>query len=656
MKASKPKGWMTFLRMLARDAKLKFAVGSPATDGKTVWLPALPLELNEEDLILFKGDSFHEVGHIQFSDINFFMKFAEQGPAHRFLLNAVDDVFMEGRSSSWKKMAETYIRKSTVILIKRKQFIDGSQSLVQALGAFCLVYLTSKRWPEIGEPLPVIVKNLEMHLAQHASYVIPKLTELLDTEFPNVTSTRDAGALVLKMIDLLNNLAEQDQPSSDPKPPAEDDKGDGEGSEPDNGSEGEEADGESSTDNSNPEDSDDEPSQGGDSDEGNEAGSKGGDQEGDESNEAGNGTGGKGKPESSDEPNGSSDDNGSSNGQNQGQPNSGDPAPTNNGKSLSEMVQEMLGTDPGTDEIFDKAKAVLELSESIKNGENPQYKGATVISELEMNAAGGIGPDSEFLTGLPEAPRDRQAYMKLKSSMVGKSGKAANKLRRLLLNRMENEVYSTRNGRLSDRHLYRFGLGDSRLFEKSEERYESTAAVSIAADLSGSTIRPLGNEGRIAHEIQKSLLMLETVLNDIGTPREIFGFAPRGGELNSVIRTFKDNHMVACERIGGMLELVGGSSTPIGEAVLQAAQRLVSHESKRKLLFVVTDGIPSNLSKAVSMTELAASQGVQVIYFVIDEDEGGSRWLEEHKLQYINITKPGQLLEAFAEKMTEFLA
>ena len=89
-------GWISFLRVLARNSKIKFVIRPnvrPCTDGKVAYLPSLPANLTEEDLILFKRWGYHEVGHIMHSDVPFFQEFSmEHGAFAGLLLNAVDDV------------------------------------------------------------------------------------------------------------------------------------------------------------------------------------------------------------------------------------------------------------------------------------------------------------------------------------------------------------------------------------------------------------------------------------------------------------------------------------------------------------------------------------------------------------------------------------
>lgn len=65
-------GWASFLRVLARNSKLKFRIGKnvgPSTDGKTINLPALPANLTPgrpgavQALWLSRGWSLHAQRH-----------------------------------------------------------------------------------------------------------------------------------------------------------------------------------------------------------------------------------------------------------------------------------------------------------------------------------------------------------------------------------------------------------------------------------------------------------------------------------------------------------------------------------------------------------------------------------------------------------------
>lgn len=689
-----PGGWIQFIRSLARDNKLKVVIGhnvNAATNGNTLWLPALPAELTPDDLVLFKGDGFHEVGHIRRSNIIFFQAFSKEfGSFAGFLLNALDDVYMEGREAEWKAMAARYLRDSTMVLINRGQFRDGSAGLGEAVACYCLSYLTAKRWPTVGIATVRIEANLRKHLAQHADRVVPALRDLLDAEFPSVASTEDGGALTHKIIQLLKSLAEQEQPQSSPS----DESGEGEddaessddaepnqsdesgNSESESNDEGEGA-GESDESESDPQgdgegkgntDESESAPQGdgkgeGDADE-TESDPKGdGEVEGDagesESTPKGEGKGdGKGEAgdagSENDSNDGSGDPSGKQGGQDlNGEGQNGSGTPGSEGKSLQQMVDEMLNEELGSQEVFDKGSAIKELADSITKGDNEAYKGQPLIDGLVIDFSPGAGQATGFADGMPIVEGDRDMAKVIADVTGRKANVMGNKLRALLANREETDEYSARTGRLSEQNLHRIAVNDLRIFAKADERVEETAAVSITADLSGSTA--IVNEGTsVAEQIRIALTLIEKVLHEIGTPREILGFAPESGEMNCMVKTFGDNHRVALDRIAGLHRLVGGNCTPIGAAVMQAGTRLLSHESQRKLLFVITDGSPDNAKQASEMTHAVLRTGVEVIYLVIGSSSA-CKWLEDAKIKFAHANNAEGLIPAMVSKVAEFL-
>lgn len=683
-----PEGWIQFLRSLACDNKLKVVVGhgvGAATDGETLWVPALPEKLTPDDLVLFKGNAFHEVGHIRKSNIKFFQAFSkEHGSFAQFLLNALDDVFMEGAMATWKKMASRYLLDSTMVLINRGQFRDGSASLGEAVACYCLSYLTAKRWPTVGAAEIRIEANLRKHLAEHADKVVPALRNLLDAEFPAVKSTEDGAALALKIIDLLKMLAEQEQ--SQPSPSADEDESqdDAEGSSASEQGQSDDADesesepqgddkGEGKTEESDPkgegkgdgaaDESSSDPkgegqgeSKAGDSkpeQNGDGSGNSEGGADDSESDPKGEGKG-KGKAEhagsesdsgDAGEGNGAQDDNGASQ--------SGSGSEANSGKSLQQMVDEMLKEQLGNQEVFDKGSAIEELAKGISSGANEAYKGQPVIEGLVFDFATGAGKSEGFADGMPVVEADKVMANVIADVTGRKANVMGNRLRALLANREETDEYDARNGRLCERNLHRFALDDSRVFAKAEERVEDTAAVSITADLSGSTA--MARDGSsVAEQIRIALTLIEKVLHEVGTPREILGFAPNSGQLNCMVKTFGDNHRVALDRIAGMHRLVGGGCTPIGDAVLQAGARLMGHEAQRKLLFVITDGLPDDVEHARDMTKTVLQGGVEVIYLVIGSAKACT-WLQSANIKFAHAESAEGLIPALVSKVAEFL-
>ena len=675
-----PQGWLPFLRAVAGDAKIKFVIGNnvaPATNGETVWLPELPAELTKDDLILFKGNSIHEIGHIKKSNIKFFQAFSKKhGPFAQFLLNALDDVFMEGGMANWKAMAARYLRETSMVLVKRKQFRDGSKDLSEAVGCFALVYLTSKQWPEFSPVVSQVRFNLERHLGEHADELVPKYQALLDSRFGAVRSTEDAGELALTIIELFKQSAEgcddDDDESGDPS--QEGKTGDESGDPSDEGESGNES-GDAGKGDKSGDGSGDageggesgnktgDPSEGGTSgDKGDSSESGAGSKEGDNPSEGQSGSDGKpdapsggkgGQNESTQKPqkgNGSGREDNAEKGSEGADAAAG--AAGSKGTDLKSLVEEMLKSSPGDAEIFDKSKAIAEIAKQVKAGSHPDYSGAVIVNDLVIEAPN----DSEtpdFVEGMPVVERDAEMAKAIQAVTGRKAMVTANRLRALLANRDDSDYEAGISGQLCDQNLYRFGLGDSRIFERQSDTISDTAAVSITADLSGSTLRVVDGTS-IAHEICVALSLLEKVFHEIGSPLEIMGFGLKTGELNCVVRTFQDNHRVALERIGGLHKLTGGWATPTGEAVMRSGTRLMCHEANRKLLMVLTDGVPSSVQKALDMTNYVSSAGVEVIYLVIGSKEQCT-WLEENNIKYVHAPKAELLLPAMTSKVSEFM-
>jgi len=608
-------GWMAFLRVLSSNYGIRFVIGDgvpAATDAKTVWLPGLPLVLTENDLDLFKANGFHEIGHVMHSDIPFFQAFAKQhGDFGRFLLNALDDVFMQNKQAATVRQAANYFRKSVNVLFERKQFRDGSASAAEAVACYVLCFLSAQSWSEYGRPLEVITENFNRHFGEHADAVRANLDDVLLSEFPSVQSTVNAGALALRIIAMLKMLGHEDEQKraneqNEGKPQA----APGNQQEP--------------------------------------GGSGGG--PGESIRQPG------GQPEQSV---GQSGEGGTS-----GQKEKGGAAQAGqsgtaqaNGASptLKQIVDEIINaTGLGELEVFDHQAAVKAVSASVAKGSNPDYKGQSIAPKCVIDgkldrkpgkpgtghsSGAGVG---EVVDGISICPSEATEAQQMVRRLGRKPQVLASRLQALLMQQEEAEAIPAMRGQLGQANLYRFGLGDVRIFVQKDEVELPTTAVSLVLDLSSSTQDGIdkafaqgGNPQFTATQapstlrsILESAVLLEKVLDQIGAPREILGFAPRVGELMSMVRSFGDNHQTALARLGGLRRIAGGGQTPIAEAVFHAGRRLIAHEANRKVMFVLTDGAPSNKAKAVEMTQYFERNGVRVVYLVIGS-AGQSAWLAE---------------------------
>jgi cobalamin biosynthesis protein CobT len=645
-------GWMSFLRVLARDSKIKFSVGRPATDGNTIYLPALPAELTKDDEMLFKAFGYHEVGHVLHSNMQLYPTFGkEHGKQAHSLLNAIDDVWMEETQARFSKAAGRYFREKVTILTSKKMFRDGSASPFEAIASYCLTALGALKRPEFEQPKAIVRENVRLHFGEDADQLLENLDEILFSEFPNVRSTDDAGRLALRIIEMLKQQSQQQDEVPEDEPEDEQDPGEEADPAEDGQSGDEQGDGEQTGESDSTEN--DQSDESGDADnadagnEGEEGESDSTDQDGDQDSQAGNGDG--------------TDESSDSDGCEEGDEGNGKP-------TLAEIIKQMFEEDIEEGEVFDARKYIECLAEEVENGEAPDYQGQTPVPAFNVDGESvsqqstlGAGK-GELIEGMPVCPADREIAKEIEGNLDRKFQVLAMKLQCLLMNREEADVYTTTRGRIGESHLYRFGMGNTRIFEQQEEIERVSAAVSLVADLSGSTLyvpgsenlpAPRSEEERKAFEeqllrksafshIQHSLLIMEKMLDQLGNPREILGFAPKSGELSTIVRSFGDDHQTAATRIGGLRHVVGGGHTPIGEAVFQATNRLMAHEAQRKVMFVLTDGAPSDVELAKYQTEVALKAGISVVYLLIGE-QVVTDWLDEMECPYVHAKSAEEL-------------
>jgi hypothetical protein len=131
-----------------------------------------------------------------------------------------------------------------------------------------------------------------------------------------------------------------------------------------------------------------------------------------------------------------------------------------------------------------------------------------------------------------------------------------------------------------------------RIYARREKR-ERDVAAAFLMDLSGSTSRRVGAEGRQVIEVEKeSLVLLCEALNTLGDRHAIYGYSGRGrGEVDFVI--IKDFDESRCtgplSRIGALSPLRQNRD---GAAIRHATWKLRRQEAAVKLLVVLNDGRP----------------------------------------------------------------
>lgn len=217
-------------------------------------------------------------------------------------------------------------------------------------------------------------------------------------------------------------------------------------------------------------------------------------------------------------------------------------------------------------------------------------------------------------------------------------------------------------GGLDTRSLWKLKLNDDRLYETIQPKLMNDTAVSIALDVSGSMDKKEVEDGLRLKEVS---LIVSEALKSCFIKHEILGYhAPLEEKLLTlqasdvynrkkhaletiVFKNFNDKDAKGVEN----LEIMASDNSD-GESLKIAAERLKKERSKRKLLFVVTDGKPYLSGSDVSVLDQdlkntildLEKKGVEVYAFGFNEEP------KEFYKNYCQIKDYLDLVTFFKEK------
>ena len=204
-----------------------------------------------------------------------------------------------------------------------------------------------------------------------------------------------------------------------------------------------------------------------------------------------------------------------------------------------------------------------------------------------------------------EPPMDPVQGRLLLEKSLRESGKLRASLQGLVQSSRLSKPVTRRSGnRMDSKGLCRLGMGDARVFLRMDAHKAPNTAVHILIDRSPSMSALVATEGRpVGRRIDlawEATLSLAIALEGIqGVNVGITAFPGKDGDGSSVYEILPHGTSIR-SRIGAYGGDLDGS-TPLAEALWYAGAQLVQQREERKLLLVLTDGIPDDLDAALNI-------------------------------------------------------
>lgn len=606
------RGLNIFAAMLSKkDVRIIFQGDKCCTDGNRIYLPNIDLlarpnmsqaQVQEAETYLaaLRGFVDHELGHVLFTDFDHLKKtFGNNGGSLRYkVTNALEDPRIERKMAEVWRGAGFNIQNTATYVYDHMDDPKDAQAVGQAVLAAGMIMRKCTDHP-LYKKIPVAARRLCE--GKQAQGILEKVRES--------EHVRDTVEGADEFLTLLKQEVEEEkkrqkekqkqqekQKKRSPSQPSEGEEGEGEGEDDGEPQKGERK-SKSKPKKSKPkkqkepqEEDDDAP----ENDEGvDEDGSH------DESEEdSGSGAPGDEDEEEDDE----AEDEGpvAGGGEDDDEEEEEETSPAS-GKSFGEELDEELKDQQAAAEGLDLVNDEKVLSDIFKKARPHTFEGYAIYTTADDY----IGPPRD--TDGPQQKEYLRGRYNILLNEVGRStlGVLQRSLRNYLKARAHTyKVRDLEQGKIDRRRLYRLPTGISKMiFSQEHEHLDLTnVVVSLYVNASGS----MGGKER---ETQHVTLAFAETLEALNIPFEVVDhttgapwassrnctqeernlYARRGTFDAQVYKTFDETWATVRYRLAAYR---ARSNTYDGEALMMAARRIVDRKEKRKVIFLMDDGLP----------------------------------------------------------------
>jgi cobalamin biosynthesis protein CobT len=550
--------------VLGRKYGVKVEIsGSDAyTNGQTIHLPALPLDIPDTFLALARGYLDHEAAHVRDTDFHA-LKQAGLSPLEMHVWNTIEDWRVENR------LAEIFpgCRGNFNWLIKHI-FGSGQPNCAAPSAADIVnwILLHVRCWdvPELSGARDSLAAQVDSQFPG----VRGQIEFILRNVRRNCRTTQDAVNAAREIVRVLEQVAKREQPEAAQNEPEAGEQ-DATTSEdvPGAGEEG----GDSS-----------------ESDSGRQEGASSKDApEADEQNTADNHS----KPDNT--PGKHSQGLGEDTSPSQQGSEEGTDSEQGAGSDLTKEARQELGAllEAGEDELPPTLGSILSATLEDASRQDAAQNTITVAVQTTKHASPFSDDDIQDATRTSVALRTR--------------------LSALLQTAVEVRTALGRRGRLDTRSLHRVAVSDPRVFRRNQDRQGINTAVHVLLDCSGSMVRKIRLACTACYALGKALEAMGISVAITAFPADQL---PDGSYTTLAPMVRHGQRVHAC------LDLSPAGGTPMGEALWWTMQDMLTLKENRKIILIVTDGSPDSIECAVEAITVAEATGFEVYGIGIGSD------------------------------------
>lgn len=533
------------------------------TDGKTINIPDFNIKSKEhKDAVL--GFVSHEAAHLKFDSFNLQGDFSSAALQNYW--NIFEDLRIENAMIESMVGTKNWINQ---IWINRQN--DGSRPPIQTdaepASCICELLLMTCRVNHRGQThvQPYLDAAEDAFCLNLGFKLYMQVNNLLSNELPNLSSSKDAYDLAVKVNTLINEFDPDEDEPDEPDEPSPDSSS----QTPEESNPGDSA----SPDESNEPDS---------SDETDEGAGQANDAESEESNSQGsdNSQSSSVDPEQSMESEGN---NSSSNSTSSGQHDLNQPT--------SEQIRAAIQAANDSTETFDDMSSFAQSLEVLAEA-NPEQSRVSLPEVINVDPISGI-------------------RWGIESNVNSTSSQITAKLQSIVEHEMRVRCRTKSSGlKLNSKTLHRYAVNDARLFKQKSKKLQIDTVVEVCVDNSGSmTSRNLMSTAR---EAQLALAQALSRINGVGIGASAFPDSDCDSNILNLLDEGESVSKLAMRyhKVDGR-----GDSTPTASALWHCIRKVCSSRKHHKVIIIITDGYPNGgqREELARLVSKATQSGITVI-------------------------------------------
>lgn len=302
--------------------------------------------------------------------------------------------------------------------------------------------------------------------------------------------------------------------------------------------------------------------------------------------------------------------------------------------------------------------ALLELEQDAENAE--QIVAADKASEptntvirmkedplMNLSSINQAYDDAEKVD-FRETERCYKPNQRMPMDLLGKANTLKRRLIQIMKNMEEPEVRERKSGVLDPAAVYKLALGNLDCFVKNGISSEFDGCVEILMDRSGSMGGGTGSKFQACCE---ALAVMEYAFTDIA-PMKIVAFDTNGRKnvLHEIIKSWHEK-LPFTGAYNFMLNSRGRGGNKDGFSIRAASAELLAQPYRKKILIVLSDGLPSDynggyaagIADVLSAVQSARKSGIEVISIFFGDGEDSENFREMYGRRNCIVTEPDMI-------------